>query len=356
MSIPKYFYLSLLLSFAISQFASADYCPTPSTAFQGTISSSVKYDSKTKTYTYSYTIKNDLGSLVPIEGLFLFLSEKPTTIEQHANWDSTFYGADSSPARLIWSTFYATGKFDPSRPEAGQRRVPDSAVKPGKSLSGFSFKSPNPPGSIQYFPDGFTQLPMSVATADNDDPDLNCPNIDQENPQFRGMATGITTGPMDPSVLPLKLRLRKPGGRERCGEINSKSPPEKISLLVIGTKEMDVGKIDISSLRFGPDEAAPISSKIVGSDFHSGNDHEMQEEWESHSERLKGKRNLSNKNLLLTFNVKDLGVQCNLDHALFLKGNMQNLENIFGGVTTKWVGCDIKHPGKRKVLSPKSKD
>jgi hypothetical protein len=344
MRIPRFDFLIATFFTAATPFAArADYCPkTTSTNFEHSLSSKVTYDKKTKLYTYQYTVSNSRSSLVPIVRLNLVSFEEPKSIPRtpKSDWFGDFSAGipGDLKSEIQWSTTKSTAPKNPKVREHSQLGMPDEAIQPGKTRSDFTFTSLRPPGIIQYYIDGYAELAVAIGDGNNDDPDLNCPNIDLENPYDRTKITGMTVGPADPSVVQLELRLRKKDSHERFEFFDIKKASEQVSILIMGSKEFDPSTLNIQSLRFGPDEATAVSSKLVDKSY--GGD--------------RGKGNRSElKNLLLTFNIKDLGVQCVLDKALFLTGTTKTGKPVFGGVTAKIAGCEVNKPGRRKVLHPR---
>lgn len=347
--------ISLLVGglFAYS-FAFADYCPTPSTSIEHVLDAKVTFDKKNKIYTYHYSLKNLSQSIVPIDRFFILLPDNPISIGSPTkHWSEYFYSKlGNEPSKVYWSTSFTTAEDNPAlRPES-QVGVPDEAVRPGKTLSGFSVKSKQPPSAVQYFVNGFQALPVAFGDENNSDPDLNCPNLDTESTIRDSTITGVTIGPATPSTVSVKIRLRKNDGQEHCGPIDPKKASGQINVIVLPSKTFDPKKLDLESLRFGPSKAKALSSKFLPSKSHEKDGDDDGEEWERHAQEQSGDdRNV----LMLTFDLNSLGIRCILDKALFLRGKTVEGKNILGGVTTKTVGCSAKAPGRRNDKDEKRK-
>jgi hypothetical protein len=337
--------------------ARADYCPgVVSTNFDHTLTNRVSFDKKTGLYTYSYVINNSKTSLVPIVRLNMAVFEKPMAITNppKSDWHGHFTeGTSEIRSEVQWSTIKSSAPENTIVSPEAQSGVPDDAVRPGKSLSGLIYTSKRPPGLTKYYIHGHADLPVGFGNENNEDPDLNCPNVDTENSYERTKINGMTVAPADPDVVQLKLRLRKKDSHDKFENFDIKKNEGQVSLLIMSSKDFDAGSLNVGSVMFGPDEAKVVSSKLVDNSF-GGEKDDDREEWECRRDELLGKGNRSElKNLLLTFNIKDLGLQCVLDKALFLTGTTKTGKPVFGGVTAKIAGCEVNKPGRRKVLHPR---
>ena len=317
----------------------ADPCPPPPSSIDPSVTASISFDKKAGLYTYKYAVQNGQSSQIPIDTFIVQLSQSPTEIQSPVHWISGFMNLSHMPFHIIWDSVYSS-----------KRKSVD--IGPGQRLSGFSFKSAQPPGVVQYNAQGRTGVPSSsppaVGAAD-DEPTPNCPNWDFNNPRFQTLVTGLTTGPLNPNTVSVAIRLRDEKGEHPSGPINPSSPVGKISVLILGSKSFDPSQILVSSIKFGPSSVSPLSPKLVSrrDEDDRGDD---REEWEKQADSIDGDRDdkgHKKQNLLLIFDQASLGVQCVLDKALFLSGKTQAGENIVAGATTRLFGCDVKHPGVR---------
>ncbi|MBC7385590.1 MAG: hypothetical protein H7301_05415 [Cryobacterium sp.] len=162
----------------------------------------------------------------------------------------------------------------------------------------------------------------------------------------------MTTGPSDPNILTVSLRARDKKGDGRCSPIQPKKPSGQISLLVLSTKDFDATQIDLGSIVFGPAYASPVISKPSpighGEKISSDPQVDWEESLKSVRPELMDRKGVKFKNLLLTFNVADLDVQCNLDRALFLRGKTNSGQSIVGAIKAEIVGCKDKETGTHR--------
>lgn len=94
-----------------------------------------------------------------------------------------------------------------------------------------------------------------------------------------------------------------------------------------GAKDLDLSRVDLKSIQFGPAKAKPISLKVVTKG--------------SHFKHWRKKPDDKNKMIWLEFNLADLQIRCHLDKALFLKAKAGD-KSILGAVAIKPVICDPK--------------
>jgi hypothetical protein len=320
----------------------ADTCPPPPTKIDPSVSSSAEFNTKTGQYRYSYKVSNGGAAALAINYFSLFLNQSPMESQSPKNWITTFNSASSLPTDFNWLAVPHMGS------STGSAVNLPTAVKPGSNLSGFVIESAQPPGIVQYHVEGYTQVPQTTATLANDEPEPSCEGWDFDNPRFQTLVTGMTTGPSNPGVASVRLRLRDEQGINHCHPIKPTQPDGKIGLLVLSSKDFDATQIQTSSIQFGPGLAAPLSVKEVpaGGD-NLGSDE--REEWERVRDLVLKK--LPEKprfpNLFLQFDLKSLQIQCGLDKALFMTATDSTGEKILGGVTINTLGCDVQHPGRR---------
>src|SRR5204863_8914914 len=87
------------------------------------------------------------------------------------------------------------GALPPDYVDDGNLVPSEFNIKPGRRLSGFAFRSPDPPATSHYFAQGFTKLPQVT----NDVGELP-----GEQPDFTvDSASGLTVAPLpiDPAAM-----------------------------------------------------------------------------------------------------------------------------------------------------------
>jgi hypothetical protein len=323
-------------------------CPPPPTSIDPSVSAKVSYDRIARIYTYRYVIRNGEESLLPINWFTFLMNQQPANIQAPAYWLQRYIDSPNIPTNLRWATILA----DPSgsaQTENFDLPVPAHAIQPGRQLQGFSFQSSRPPGVLQFYAEGFTQIPSATSTPSDDEPLPNCPGWDFDSPHLQTLVTDMTTGPSSPNVISVAIRLREENGEHR-NAINPNDPTGQIAVLVLSSDTFDASQIDVSSIRFGPGQSAPISSQLVPAGSEDQSRNEEREEWETIRDSFGDHEGNNRKleGLLLVFDLKSLAVQCVLDKALFLTGITKSGVGIIGGVSSRTVGCDVRAPGTRK--------
>lgn len=344
--------MSVVIS-SMSPGARADTCTPPPSAVAPSLTSQVSFDRKSQTYKYDYSIKNGASAQIALDWFGILINQTPLSFLSAPNWRGGYTQLNFMPYRFDWSTTKVAGAEGKKITGDGTLVEPTYVLKPGSTRNGFELTSPQLPGPVQFFASGFTQPPSSLPTATDDEPTPSCPGWDFNNAQLLTQVTGVVTGPLDPGTISLKLRARDEGGVKPCAPINPKAPSGKISVLILSTKTFDVRQINLSSLMFGPAYAAPLSSKLVPAGIGEDLGYDEQSDWERVFEQLLGseKRDKSSplpQNLLLTFEIASLDVQCNLDQALFLRGSTTSGQQVVGAVSANLTGCGPTDFGKHQ--------
>lgn len=315
-------------------------CPKiPYTAVSMEIVSKVIFNKKTSLYTYQYTFKNNANSQLPIDIVRMQTYQHVQSVKALRHWSLEYQDFANS---ISWS---ANVGFD------------DSVIQPGTSLSGFEFESPNPPGQIKYSIAGwksvnnrnnFPRIIYAEGEKENYAHDEIKPKCPGEN--FEGRipeVIGITTGPILPGTIEVKLRAKRPTDKKWQGRIDEEDPKleispldtGKIQLMLFDDKEVDVSKIDLKSITFGPGEAAPIKTEFTQY-IDDEKDSEIVEHLKKHSK----------SHLFMEFSLAALKVECDIDRALFFNAKLGD-KKLTGAVKIKHAICSDVH----KIKTEKGK-
>jgi hypothetical protein len=318
-------------------------CPPPSTSVEARVDSTVSWSGKNKLYTYQYKLTNSKNSPLSIYNFVVGVPSEPSSPKSPANWDVDF--GNSKTKRMNWGTAQPDPNKDTTNIRGPGHPEPKFfALKPGQSLSGFSFQSPYPPAMTKYFVAGDTDIPVSVATADNDEPVPDCPGWYLKGPKFDNMVSGITQGPSDPNVISVAIRVREHDGERKCGPHDPEHPDGKLGVVVLSNKTFDARTVDPASIQVGPGKASPVSFRLVPKLREKYDDEAEDWERESLSFKEDEKERAKRQNLLLVFDRAAVGLRCNLDSALFLTGKTKDGKSIAGGKAIELKGCNIKKP------------
>lgn len=138
----------------------------PSNSLSLRANTQVHYDPDAGLYTYQYSFTNESASQLEADLIIVPLNDSSVlNVVAPAGWHGA---ASSDGSRVGW---YATAPA--TIPPGGDPdgRYPSAAnIKPGQTVSGFSFQSPDPPDFVDFLAQGFTDLPaVGVDTPEDDD-------------------------------------------------------------------------------------------------------------------------------------------------------------------------------------------
>jgi hypothetical protein len=322
----------------------AQSCPIPPTEVAPSVKLKITFNPKDGGYTYEYTLSNSATSKLPIERFIILNEINPQSIRPPDHWHGRFVNLPELEKNIVWSTS-ALDPNDPNRKRKDYVGPPLKlfySVKPGAQLSGFELVSPNPPGPVHYFAEGETEIPRSVPTVGDDEAEPNCPGFSDE-PRFKSMFGGVTEGPMPPGTVPVSIRLLRASGEWHSHQCNPDKDTGKISVLIFANRDFDPNLLTLPSVKFGPGVAPVLSSKTLP-DFKDRED--QWADWEKSVKRihpdqsgLDEKERSRKKPLVLTFDLKAVGIRCGLDNALFLEGKTSDGKNIVGSVPITTRDC-----------------
>lgn len=157
--------VSFGLMLSINVASAADFYINPDYITSGHVQAQavplVTYDAVTGLYTYNYTFRNDLTSLLEIDEVKIPLNgSSAINVVMPRGW--TKYVWQEEAWAQLGATLVMAATETPLPPDyVDDGSIPSSPfqIKPGQVLGGFSFQSPDPPVSGNFYAEGFTQLP-----------------------------------------------------------------------------------------------------------------------------------------------------------------------------------------------------
>jgi hypothetical protein len=316
--------LIILLS-SVFTFARTEICPdkAPSEIWP-VVEVKVTLNNKKNWYNYLYTVSNNVPEAkVPIWRFSLEMDSEPISTAAPAGWEKAVY--DKKNHELYW--VYNDAK--------------DSTIKPDGKLSGFEVVSKREPGLIRYYADGdVADTPIVKFEPEEDETDpqsIACPGFynGEGNSDY---VTGATKGPSMSDRQEIKIRVKKTGTKAWGGSLNLPGEMEvspvdydQLDVIILGTKNLDVNKIDPTSVQFGPGKATfiPVRKTIVNKFDELTDDEFKQAVAKSKSQHL-----------TLGFNTNDVEARCNVDHSLFLTAKTLEGKTLMGAVNIRPVPCD----------------
>lgn len=195
-----YFAMILLLSEVMPWSVTAQVLipPEPGNKVSVTANADVTFNASAGLYTYSYKVTNSPTSLQEVWFFALKFPGDIIAVTSPSGWS---FSAHEDQMIVSWGAT-ELGPLAANFVDDGNVLPSPFQIKPGQILTGFSFQSPDPPGTVRFFAQGFTKLPQVAS----DVGDL--PQEGEEIPDFMADSmAGQTSGPVSIAGQPF------PGGR-----------------------------------------------------------------------------------------------------------------------------------------------
>src|SRR6476469_9805892 len=177
-------------------------CPTPPNLVKVGVQANVTFDPVSKLFTFQYTVSNDATSQQEVSDVAIDFADPVSNITSPRGWtSSTFADRNTVHWKATAAAPLASGQVDVGQVPPGLFQI-----KPGTSLSGFSFQSPNNAGPVNTYALGFTDLGAASTEAEAETIEDTCPGVGS----FFDLAVlGSTQGPV--LFVPVQIDI-KPGG------------------------------------------------------------------------------------------------------------------------------------------------
>ena len=173
--------------------------PEPGNKMSVTVDADVTFDSSSGLYKYTYKV---ISATTSLQEVWFFALDFPGDIINVASPGNWSFSAHDNTSVVSWAAT-GIGALPPDFVDDGNVVPSPFQIKPGQSLTGFSFYSPDPPGTARFFAQGFTKLPQ--VTGDVGD-------LPQEGEEIPDFTHDSVTGPVSAPV-PLTGGQPFPGGR-----------------------------------------------------------------------------------------------------------------------------------------------
>jgi hypothetical protein len=226
-------------------------CPTAPNLVSPTVIASVTQDPTTNLYTYAYTVANASTSQQEVSDLAIDFASPLSNVVSPTGWTNSMFADRNS---VHWKAT-AAAPLPADQPDVGQSPPGLYQVKPGTSLTGFSFQSPHPAGPVNFYALGYADIGTADTELDVEPVADTCPSV---GGFFDLAVLGTTQGPVQ--FIPVQITF-KPG-----------QPPSKINPADQGVVTVSIlssssfnapASVDPASVRFGPLSAAPTDSGTV---------------------------------------------------------------------------------------------
>lgn len=306
--------ITVILSFCFGAIAGAQTsitCPPDPNLVTVKVISQVTFDAATNMFTYTYTVSNAPSSAQEIDSFNLDFAPPASGFVNPPGWVHATFTYRST---LGWDAVDDVGRpVDPADPVL----VPAlSQIKPGQSVSGFSFQSPKPPGPVKYFVTGFVAVPTQPDEETAETVVEQCQQSIVNVDSLDLAVVGTTQGPVD--FIPVNIEIKPPS-----------MPPVSVNpraqgdtpVAILGTTNFQVSSIDAASLRLGPGGSTPSANQVHFDDVNGDGIIDM----------------------VAQFPTQEIGIRCN-DTALFLTGKTTSGVAIQGSEELQTVGCKSGQP------------
>ncbi len=286
-------------------------CPPPPNQVTVTVTANVSFDSTSQLYTYTYTLASDQSSVQDIVSFAVSFENSINNIADPNGWD---HGLMFTGSTVRWSADVAT-PFPPGVQDQGH--VPPSAfpVKPGTSMTGFSFTSPKPPGPVKYYVHGYSPIPPQTSEADAEQFSTVC---GLKGTFLQRGVTGTTSGPVN--FVSVSISIKPPAAPPVPMNIGDRGVTP---VAILGSSTFDASTVDISSLLLGPGNATVFGPGSPGSNGQAD---------------LEDVNNDGFPDLVVHFRSQQIGVQCT-DTSLLLTGKTKAGTPIRGSEAIQPTPC-----------------
>lgn len=120
----------------------------------------VTYDSNTGLFTYTYALSSAVQSQQEVDSFYLPLrGTTAVNLRAPRGWTASLKATDGG--MIVWCACDEEGIVPPANFVDNGQLVPSIyQIKPGQTLTGFSFQSPDPPAPGSFYAAGFVQIPV----------------------------------------------------------------------------------------------------------------------------------------------------------------------------------------------------
>jgi hypothetical protein len=196
----------------------------------------VTFDAVTGRYTYRYSVANDASSAQEVNIFAVDFVPPISNIRSPQGWAGSTHDTRNTVEWYSWQVAPAP----PGEVDRGDIPPAIHQIKPGAFLAGFSYESPNPSGSVNYYVTGYVPLP-SARLGELEAEEIEEACVESTGPFFNVAVVGATQGPV--TFAPVQIRLQP-------GRVPIKTGTTVVAILA--SPAFDATRVDATSVRFGP--------------------------------------------------------------------------------------------------------
>lgn len=236
------------LAIALNTVTFAQECPPGPNKITVDVTALVTYSSTTKLYTYSYTLTSSSQSLQLVDSFTIMPAGEVVGLIGPAGWPGHVFAGGTA---LQWAPMEPE-PLPPGVEDDGSMPAPLHGIKPGTTLSGFSFQSALPPGPRPYYISGFAPPPGQASEEEAESFLDRCPEFGQD--YFQYSVRGSVQGPTNVRTIQIDILPGNPA--------NNFDPRSTgvITVALLAGKGFNIANIDIGTASFGRGEARPTGS------------------------------------------------------------------------------------------------
>jgi hypothetical protein len=136
--------------------AAAQTLPSPNQV-NVSVAATTVYDQNTGLFTYNYTLTNFSGALLEVDSFVVPLRlTSIVNVQSPPGWESVLH---SDGSMINWCACSENGFTEPAGYVQDGRGLPSKfQIKPGQTLSGFSFQSAFPPSAGEFYAGGWVPV------------------------------------------------------------------------------------------------------------------------------------------------------------------------------------------------------
>lgn len=209
MKVARYFWVAavaIMLAGSLASMAEAQVIvpPEPANLLDVLVDADVRFDGSSGLYVYSYRFTSLATSTQEVWFFAIRLTGSVAAAVQNPTSPPGWAFSSQTGGIITWAAT-DVGPLPPDFVDDGNVVPSPFQLKPGQTLGGFGFQSPDPPDTVSFFAEGFTKLPQVTGDVEE------LPQAGQDIPDFtQNSFIGTTSGPVSIAGRPPFRGGRRP--------------------------------------------------------------------------------------------------------------------------------------------------
>jgi len=243
------------------------------------VDSDVQFDPVTQLYTYTYQVTSQSTSVQNVTRFAVEIDGEILNVQSPEGWASFPFVEEPL---IMWSAV-KLGALPPDFVSDGNILPSPFQIKPGETLGGFSFQSPEPAQFTRFFAQGFAKIPQAEFEDELDIPEISFPVFPLNSKEGSAVGPGLD----DSLIFFGGRRPSVDGFLGFVGSTNRETRPLPVTIIVrfaINGETVDTSTFQASLNRVD----------VTGSFLPTGNGTELMAVFELDSSSLVTGRNVLN--------------------------------------------------------------